>query len=89
MSVLTRIARPYTTFKEHGGDDEDLIQHCEACFKSGPGTVDRMKYDGAPNKWNWQGPFRIWFLKAGTMEYYFYDTEDEARAWRTLRGLDR
>jgi hypothetical protein len=43
MSVLTRIARPYTTFKEHGEDDEDLIQHCEACFKSGPGTVDRMR----------------------------------------------
>lgn len=89
MSVIGRVSRPYTTFVEYGGVKADLIEFCNRTYDHKKiGHVDRMKYDGLPNKYDWQGPFRIWFLKRSQGIYDFFDTREEAEGWRTLRGLD-
>jgi len=88
MSARGRIYTPYTTFIEYGGVRDDLIKHCNVVYRNKKsGHVDRMKYEGPPNKYDWQGPFRIWFLKLSPGIYRFYDTEQEAEGWKTLRGI--
>ena len=88
MSVRGRIYAPYTTFIEYGGVRNDLIEYCNRAFgNKKAGYVDRIRYEGPPNKYDWQGPFRIWILKLSPGIYRFYDTEEEAQGWKVLRGI--